>query len=180
MSKQPSKALASTAHHEAGHAVMCWKEGIRVNRITIVPNEEAAGSVERANPLLGIDLEYDGSTRARLRVESCVKVCLAGPVAQRAFNPKGYRKYHGQGDQDKAVDVLSRMVGSDEELEAYLRLLTIQTEQYITGSCGSALVSGVAAALLERKEIPRRDVHPLIRQVMQEAVGRQATRRAGG
>jgi ATP-dependent Zn protease len=154
VSKQPSRALASAAHHEAGHAVMCCKERIRVNRITIIPSEGATGSVGHANPLHGINLECDGSTRARMRVESYVKVCLAGPVAQRAFNPKGYRRYHGQDDYRQAEDVLSTMVGSYEEREAYLRLLYIQTKQYITSPAGGALVSGVAAALLERKEIP--------------------------
>ena len=154
MRKQPNKALASIAHHEAGHAIMCWKERVRVDRITIIPNEIAEGSVRHANVLTGIDLEYDNSPRAQRRIEALVRVCLAGPIAQRAFYPRGYRHQHGQNDHIQAVTLLSKMTGSIEEQEAYLHLLSTQTNQYITGREGSALVSGVAAALLERKEIP--------------------------
>jgi ATP-dependent Zn protease len=86
-------ALEATAIHEAGHAVAAWLLRVRVNSATIIPHSGALGHVTHANPLRGVDLEWDDSDRARLRAERYIKVCLAGPLAQKKFNPRSYRHW---------------------------------------------------------------------------------------
>ncbi len=49
-----TKFLEATAYHEAGHAVMAWDEGIKINSISIVPDEKASGRIMHADPLRGI------------------------------------------------------------------------------------------------------------------------------
>ena len=83
----------ATAFHEAGHAVVAWRRGLKVHSATIVPTKDYSGMVRRGS--LGVRLDIDGSNRARLRAESAIVVCLAGPAAQRRHNPRSWRAYMG-------------------------------------------------------------------------------------
>ena len=45
-----TKALQSTAYHEAGHAVMCWHEGIGIRAISIVRGGGKRGTIKIDTP----------------------------------------------------------------------------------------------------------------------------------
>ncbi|MEE9598126.1 MAG: hypothetical protein V3V96_15250, partial [Acidiferrobacterales bacterium] len=51
--------------------------------------------------------------------------------AQRKFSLVGFRRAHAEDDWQQAVDLLSYFVVSHEELEAYFRLLEIQTRNLL-------------------------------------------------
>ncbi len=152
---KPTKKLESTAYHEVGHAVMAHLLGVKLNSTTIVPDEDSDGHVIHANPLRGIQLDVDGSNRARLRAESAIQVAFAGPIAQKKSNPHGYRHWHAEFDHKLAVDLLFRIGGSEKAVQAYSNLLYewtkggIETRWY--------MVDAVATALLERGPSWRRD-----------------------
>ena len=171
MAKKPTKALWSTAYHEAGHAVAAFHLGIKGKSVSIEPIEDSAGHFQHANPLQGIQLDVDGSDRARLRVERLVKVCFAGPIAQRRFNPKGYRTSHASSDFETATGVLMRLTGSTKELEAYAELLHIQTEQMICNRLNWLRIEEVAKALIEQRKLSARQLRTVIRSTIRSTVG---------
>lgn len=150
--KAPTKALISTAYHEAGHAAVAIKLGVRVKRLSIISSDGAMGQVQHSPYLTGIDPAYDASAKAQRRMENLVLVCLAGPGAQRKHNAKGYRKYHGEGDYDTALDLLWRMSGSGEAVAVYLKLMEIRARDMVAGPLVWAGIEGIAkAALVHRK-----------------------------
>ncbi len=87
--------------------------------------------ISHMNPLHGIQLGMDDSMRARIRVEKLIRVCLGGPIAQRKFNPSGWRKHHGASDFDEAADLALHLEGTGERASALLRLLELQTQDLI-------------------------------------------------
>ncbi len=164
MAKRITKALWSTAYHEAGHAVMVRYEGFSLRRVTIIPAAEYAGRVKLQNPLRGIHLNYDGSDRARLKAERAIRICLAGPLAQRRFNLKGWRAYHGRKDFETAFDIIQHLVGSDEEAVAYLKLLDIQSKKILELDHVWGAVEVLASALIEHRKLSGKDATAVIEQ----------------
>ncbi len=91
---------------------------------------------------------------------------LAGPIAQRKFSPKGYRHYHGGQDHEWATDLLMHYTGSDEEVEAYINLLHVQTRQALDLPWVWTAVIAVAEALLDKGELTGRETRAIIQQAV--------------
>ena len=162
----PKKNLKYVAYHEAGHAVMCFHQRVAVRGATIVPDEEVGGRVFHANPLKGVRLDIETTTRSRWQMEKLVRVCLAGPEAQRRYSPRSWRNAHGSDDFSQAVDLLGYFCGSSEEIEAYLHLLRVQTRQFLRLPHVWQAVQSVAEALLESKQLGGYELRQLIRNAM--------------
>ena len=94
---------ATVAYHEAGHAIAAWRLSGRQHlyRVTIVPDADSLGSTYH-DPFHGIRLDDgDDSPRVQRRAENAMLIALAGPAAQRRYNPRGFpasppRKFNGQ------------------------------------------------------------------------------------
>ena len=125
------------------------RRGLKVHSVTIVPTPEFRGHIWHANPLRGIHLDYDGSDRARLRAEVGIIVCLAGPEAQRRFNPRSWRAHHGAGDHEKAADLVLNLNGPDETANAHLKWLSIVARDEIAVLW--PVVEKVAHALVRKR-----------------------------
>jgi ATP-dependent Zn protease len=160
--KRRTKALESTAYHEAGHAVAAYAHGVRTKALSIVPDGDSKGRHEQHPYFGGINLEFDSSPRAQRRVENMVLVCLAGPAAQRRFNTKGFRRYHADHDWRQAIDLLSYLVGSNKELEAYLRLIDIRARAFVETAPRWIQINRLAQNLLDRQTL----TGPEVRQLM--------------
>ena len=126
-----TKKVESIAYHEAGHAVAAWKRRIRIKQLSILSDGDSAGRMTHHNYFSGVHPEYDTSPRIQRRLENMALVCFAGPAAQRRFNPRGYRHVHADGDFQQAVTLLTCLVGSDKELEAYLKLINVRARQFV-------------------------------------------------
>ena len=109
-----------------------------------------------------INLEIDSCTdKVRIRCEKLIKVCIAGPCAQRIFNPSGFRHRDARSDYEHATDMLSRITrGNQEEMSAYWKLLKIQTQGFL--ELQWKMVGLVAEALLEQEELSRKQVQQLM------------------
>ena len=165
-----TKALESTAYHEAGHAVAAWNVHVRAESISIIPDPNN-GSLGRhiGRPYFtGMRPDLDNSPRVQRRLEHKALVCLAGPAAQRRFNPRGYRHHHAEDDYRQAIDLLSYIVGDPNELSAYVGLIEIRARNFVRIPRMWAAIRGLASALLDRGEIPGREIRPIILQSRQK------------
>src|SRR5262245_17726030 len=124
MSK-PTKALISTAYHEAGHAVAAIVKGIKVEKATIKPDKDYLGVViqKRIQKSVRDALEYGSPTPAkRERIEIHAIILLAGGIAERKY--RGRYNHIGRGeDVDKVIDIALKLSGSTNTTNAYLQWL---------------------------------------------------------
>lgn len=75
--------------------------------------------------------EFDGSDRARNRVERAIMICLAGPIAQRQLSPRSWRRWHGANDYATAFELALRVNGSRRAAKAHLQWLEIRTQDLL-------------------------------------------------
>jgi hypothetical protein len=92
--------------------------GLRRSGLSIVPDDSTAGRCH-TRLTLGQRPDVNTSDRVRLRAERQAVVLLAGMEAQRKYNPRTVRNYHGRPDYRDALDLIEYFVQSNEELEAY-------------------------------------------------------------
>jgi hypothetical protein len=149
--KLTESARLATAYHEAGHAVIAWKSGIKVKSVTIVPGDGFDGQVDQASPLRGINLEFDGSDRARIRAEAAIVISLAEPLAQRRFSPRSWHSYHGATDHAVVTELAMRVSGSQEQMQAFVYWLRLVARDMV--ALLWPIIEKVAAALIERNTL---------------------------
>jgi len=164
MKKRTQLHDEAVAYHEAGHAVIAWHEGIGLRSASIIPVGTTGGRIIHYPMFQTINPEVDTGRRSRDRVEKSVRISLAGSIAQRKFNSRTYRRFHDEEDLQYAVDLLARIVGSDEALNAYFKLLYIQTRDILNNPDTWAAVESVAAALLHYRVLRGPEIKTAIQQ----------------
>lgn len=121
----------ATAYHEAGHAIVAFVCGIPIRAISITGGKGFDGYVQRRTSKLEGRVSFDRSDRVRLTVERFARFGLAGGIAQRRYSPRSWRHYHGQEDSEHVADLVFSLCGSEDEADAWIKLLTIQTNQIV-------------------------------------------------
>ncbi len=160
-SKQPSKAMISTAYHEAGHAVMGFMLGIRIRNVSIVPDESTFGRVEHSSPLKSINLEVvDKADYSRFRMEKNAIMAFAGALAEKKFNPHGFRKVWSITDWEIASSLIERYSISPEEHNAYVKLLQIRAKALVEVYWPD--IEDLASLLLEKEKLSGKAVRKFI------------------
>jgi hypothetical protein len=154
--------LEATAHHEAGHAVVTWDQRVRLRRVSIVPEDDRAGFVHHVPAMGRFNPEWDASPQVRIRGERVIRICLAGIIAQRKFNPRSIRHYHGTTDYSKAADMIFRLAAPGEHANTYMRLLEIETEQIVERWWEP--IKALAAELMVRRQMKGIDAERFIRE----------------
>jgi hypothetical protein len=163
--KQPVKPRGgqeeASAYHEAGHAVVAVLLGIRIGKegASIIPECDTEGWVHLRKGFSG-NPKYDNNIRVRDGLETRVMISLAGEAAQRHFRPSSVRSDQGMSDRHHAVNELSYLASSPEELEPYLKWLDIRVNRMI--ACHWKQTATVANALLEKKRLSAKEVGALI------------------
>jgi hypothetical protein len=166
--------LRRIAYHEAGHAVIARDEGIGLREVTIVRGVGYSGRVLHDRMLKGVRLDFDASSaKSRHRAEKLVRICLAGPLAQRKFHWRSYRPWHAETDHKQAVDILLYLAEPEEELPVYFKLLEIQTRQRLENELTWRTVRAVAAALLEHGTLTGAGVSSVIAGVIEAKLQRR-------
>jgi hypothetical protein len=139
----------ATAYHEAGHAVVAHHLGYKPSQASIIPTLDTDGHVLHPSPLRGVQLDIDGSDRARVRAERAIMIFFAGPIAQKRHRPRSWRHLHGTSDCEAIADLALRVSGSGEIATAFARWLELQTESIV--QMRWSMISRVARALLNSK-----------------------------
>lgn len=154
--------IRSTAYHEAGHAVIAYHQRLKVYSATIRPDDDSSGRVRSQFPSLeGVHLDYDDiPPRIRDRMERNARMSLAGGIAQRQFNPRSLRHYHGHSDRHSAVNLISYLTGSNKELVAWINLLRVQTEGLVKKHWPE--IEAVANALIEYETLTGRQIRTIL------------------
>jgi hypothetical protein len=164
MSNQPFPlSLRATAFHEAGHAVACIHEHVPLSTVSIAPTEDSFGHVGHRNVLRGCNIEWENKLDHRMKMERLVRIALVGPAAERRFSRKGYRRYGGKSDLKFAFELVQFFVGNEEEGSAYLRLLGIQTRNFLNRPGVWDEITALATALLEEKTLTPKRSRSIVR-----------------
>ena len=89
---------------------------------------------------------------------------LAGIEAQRKSLPMSVRSYHGQTDYTNCIDVLEDFATSPEEVEAWIRLLSIRARNLVANDWTQ--ISAIAEALMKRKQLSAREVQRIFTETI--------------
>jgi hypothetical protein len=119
--KKIARALRTLAYHEAGHAVVAWVCGVRVKKVTIVPDERSLGHVvhqgfavcletdcwdwEDWEALMYCDREPKGTPSVKeikRNREKEIMILMAGGIAARRYDPHCHDDY-SCGDQGRSL-----------------------------------------------------------------------------
>ena len=148
-----TRQLAAVAHHEAGHAVAAFHVGMETKALSIVPEnyrlsrgyfaDKYVSSLE-AGALIG-DIQ--------IRHENYAFVCLAGPWAQREFNPKGFRKVHAVNDRHQAIGYLGRVRNDNESLELYFKRIDLEARDFVQDKFKWGVICHLAGIVLKQREM---------------------------
>ena len=163
-----TKVLEATTYHEAGHAVAAWRVGVRCKLLSTVADETSAGRHVHTPYFSGMNPEYDDSPRVQRRLENMALVCLAGPAAQRRFNPKGFRRAYARDDYHQAVDLLSYIAPDNEVLGAYVGLIEVLARKFVEAPRNWYCIESLADELLQRHEMSGREVRAAIRRALDQ------------
>lgn len=157
--------ILAGAYHAAGHAVANIVQGLDLHPVSVPVDGLHNGVVVdhmrvaelQAPHALNVDTF---SLHRQNLLEKKVRTFLAGRFAQRRFNPRSWRSRHDSGDQQKAMEMLLRAAGGSERAaDAWLRLLSIQTEDLIEDSWAG--VEAVANALATHRVLPPSEARAL-------------------
>ena len=162
--KRVSKKLPSVAYHEAGHAVVRQYQGLRRPRyVTIIPDEYNFGHVSGSAFPSGFNPDIQRfNGRTQLLLEREIRVLYAGSLAERKFNPHGYRHFYAAGDYRKIADYVYWLAEEQKIVDVYLELLKMQTDSILDLDNVWSCIEAVAAALLEKKKLKGKEVWEII------------------
>ena len=165
--------LATIAHHEAGHAIAAFECHMEAKSLSIVPDDESAGRHIHEPYFSDEDVEnilYGVMTaEQQFKLENNAKVCLAGPWAQKRYNPKGFRKYHGEGDRADALSFLGR-VREGESLSLYYKLIDLDARNFVQNDRIWGVICNLANALLNQPEMSGDEVHSAILESFKKGI----------
>ena len=158
--------MATIAHHEAGHAVAAFHVGIECKALSIVANDEA-GVYPGHIPYFSNDdvagLEFNDLTGdMRMRIENDAFVSLAGPWAQKEFNPRGFRRAHAESDRYQAVKLLSYVRADNEILDHYYKMMDLEARNFVQDKFKWSIIHHLAGVLLDQPELTGEEVRQAI------------------
>lgn len=153
-------SLVATAYHEAGHATMRWHYATRILKVTIAPDADSLGSCRGEKIIRGKYPDVDNSYSTRFSMEKQAAIKLAGPIAQKLYNPRSFRNYHASSDYVDAADIALRLNTSEDALRAWLKWLEIRTRDQLRTSWD--IVDRIAKKLLEAETLNEQQVRQVI------------------
>jgi hypothetical protein len=156
------------AYYKAGHVVVAWYYGIGLRDASVRPGDDNLGRCLSATLLRSLRPGVELTAHDREQLEAHVRCVLAGAIAQRKFDPHRYDCSEDKGDRRAAVELLSRLAETEEEVTAYCRLLAVQTRDLLDRTSIWMLVEAVASKLIEQEELSSTEREDLIRTAAEQ------------
>jgi len=154
---------ATTAYHEAGHAVADFYLRFKIRKVTIRPEREKRheyhGYCQRQGRSYLDRIDIEVTPVKQNRIFNRIIAIAAGYVAQKRFSPRSVRRWHTSGDEQMAAD-LALYVTDPTGVEYLLRWLYHCAENLVEVRWGD--ICAVADALLERKTLSGDEVREII------------------
>src|SRR5260370_10329969 len=153
-SKTKSVLYHPTAYHEAGHAVVPYFLGVRLKKVSIIPDKDYVGIVIHEKVVRGLAPEIDMSLRNFDRMEKLARIALAGDITQKIHAPRS-----GDGassDRQTVADVAFRLNGSSEAASAWIKWLKISVTDTLKNRWG--FVDAIAHELAKQKELTKEQI----------------------
>ena len=171
MRRRTKKTEAATAYHEAGHVVAAWQvKGLRgVGAVTIEPGEGYRGRSSSKYMFKNLRPDVEVTPHTRLRIENEILLCLAGPAAQRKFNPRSVRRHHGLGDKKVADELASYVTGTGRQFEAFMNWMWARAEDLV--NLHWPTIEDLAAALLDSRKFSGRQMREWLSSWMDAKCG---------
>jgi ATP-dependent Zn protease len=148
--------LKHTAYHEAGHAVMAYRVGHGIKKVTITPNRGTLG-------------KYVGSTPRR-KSPDAIRIDLAGALAEALVNPIPFDEHiqlGAHGDWQLTRRSVREFVDlgfiPKQERDILIDELLHDTRALVRRD--KEAITSVAEALLERKTLTGDDVRRIVEAV---------------
>jgi ATP-dependent Zn protease len=152
------KRLEAAAYHEAGHAVVAWRQRVKVPRVTILHDDDSvAGAAHSRRPAFLSAASYDSLPKSA--VEDHALVCLAGAESEKRWTGR-YNHVGARSDVESAVAFLRMHAGSDEEVRAWMKLQQVRTRQVVTNMWSE--IAAAAKTLVERRAITHAQIAGIV------------------
>ena len=143
---------------------MCHMLGIRLKSISVGADELYGGETDYASPLKFREAIDPNDIRARLRLEKAVMLCMAGPLAQKKFAPRGpAADYGGVLDLEDATRLAIRFFRSRKIALAYLDFVRELVSQQWERPRVWAVVERLARALIAKRKLSAAQANAIIR-----------------
>ncbi len=165
--KRPARVdrLTATAHHEAGHAVAAYIAKRRFKHVSIEAIDDDLGHVLYEAWSKDFRPDSEVGFREQRRIEGAVFTAYAGHAAEAIFT--GRESWSGSStDRDNAFQLASYATGSEEERDAYLKLMWIRARQRLRKPSNWRAVEALANALLRDRRVGYRRAREIIREAI--------------
>jgi hypothetical protein len=134
-------------------------------RATITEDRDSLGAVHHyglARKLRERGAGYALTARDRDRVERDIMCSLAGHAAEKRFAGRANNR-GAHSDHQNAAELATHVNRGDvQATNAYLRWLSIRVDAFFEQSFKWLIVEAVAAALLDRQKLTRKEVRSII------------------
>jgi hypothetical protein len=173
-----TRALEAIAYHHAGHVVLAWRTGVRVKAVSLLDalvnrNHAApepyfqiqlAANDPGVDKTLSYGLPSAESRTYRRRLENMALVCLAGPAAQRRFDPCGFRRAHALADRRQALAVFTPLAPDPQEACAYVELIDWRARHAVSLPPVWRCIAHAAGQILERVSLTAAEMRAVIKE----------------
>jgi hypothetical protein len=153
------KRMREIAHHEAGHAVVAFRDNHSVIQevwISVTPIDGAYGKVVRQNSVADKDLT--DSENSEWHTDEMI-ICCAGPEAERRYNPK--RTEMEMSDRLELDRLVNAAIGLNQQgKEKQKRWAKINAKALVDREWSA--IEKVATSLFERGRLTGEEVAHLI------------------
>ena len=158
--------LEKTAYHEAGHATARYFLKIPFRYVTIKSEKDSYGHTLGYPIPKAFVNDRDNSPRMRMRIEKYIMAHYAGHTAECILTGRSNWK-GADHDISNALDLATRLTGSNEQASAFLKWMWIRTINLIKNPLRWIAVEALAKELLIKNKIKAKEARHIIEQTLE-------------